>query len=78
VNDAWRRTGYVRRSAGRDLHLHADLHWIDGLSRADAARDKLAGTKGDPLKRIRVLLAKMFPLMLDIIHGLPKPPSNRG
>ncbi len=33
-----RRTGYVRRGAGRDLHLHADLHWIDRLSRADAAR----------------------------------------
>jgi hypothetical protein len=33
-----RRTGYVRRRAGRDLHLHVDLHWIDRLNRADAAR----------------------------------------
>jgi len=44
------------------------LHWIDRLSRAAAVRDILAGAKGGPLKRIRVLLAKMPALMLDIIH----------
>lgn len=59
---------HVRRSAEQDLHLQADLHWIDRFSRADAVRDILSSAKRDPLKRIRVLLAKMPALMLDIIH----------
>src|SRR5436190_320521 len=40
-----------------DLHLHLDRHWIDRFSRADSACAIMAGAKGDPLKRIRVLLA---------------------
>jgi hypothetical protein len=51
-----------------DLHLHPDLYWIERFSCANATRAIVAGAKGDPLKRIRVLLAGMPTLMLDILH----------
>jgi hypothetical protein len=52
----------------QDLHLHPDLCWTERLSCANAARAIVASAKGENLKRIRVLLAGMPTLMLDILH----------
>ena len=51
-----------------DLHLHPDLHWIGRFSCAEASHAMMAYARGHPLKRIRVLLAGMPTLMLDILH----------
>ena len=53
---------------GEDLHLHPDPRWIDRFSCRNTVRAIVATARGDPLKRIRVLLAGMPTLMLDILH----------
>jgi hypothetical protein len=49
-----------------DLHPHLELPWTERLSREDAVRAIFASTKGNLLKQLRVLLARMPTLMLDI------------
>jgi hypothetical protein len=44
------------------------LDWIERFICANSIRATVAGAKGHPLKRIRVILAGMPTLMLDIIH----------
>ena len=56
------------RAPHEDLHLQLDHHWIVRFSRAGITHAILARAKGDPLKRIRVVLAKMPLLMHDILQ----------
>lgn len=52
------------------------FQWIERLIRACGARAMIANAKGDPLKQIRILLAGMPKLMIEILrHSIAAEPD---